>query len=36
MGSFYNHFDSKEDPFQAAVNEVLDDIGALLDKLTEG
>jgi len=36
MGSFYNHFDSKEELFQAAVNEVLDDIGALLDKLTEG
>ena len=35
MGSFYNHFDSKEQLFQAAVNEVLDDIGALLDKLTE-
>jgi AcrR family transcriptional regulator len=36
MGSFYNHFDSKEELFQAAVNEVLDDVGALLDKLTEG
>ena len=36
MGSFYNHFDSKEELFQAAVNEVLDDIGAILDKLTEG
>jgi len=35
MGSFYNHFDSKEQLFQAAVNEVLDDIGDLLDKLTE-
>jgi AcrR family transcriptional regulator len=34
MGSFYNHFDSKEQLFQAAVNEVLDDIGAILDKLT--
>jgi len=34
MGSFYNHFDSKEDLFQAAVNEVLDDLGAILDKLT--
>lgn len=34
MGSFYNHFDSKEQLFQAAVNEVLDDIGGLLDKLT--
>ena len=35
MGSFYNHFDSKEQLFQAAVNEVLDDVGAILDKLTE-
>jgi AcrR family transcriptional regulator len=34
MGSFYNHFDSKEQLFQAAVNEVLDAYGALLDKLT--
>jgi AcrR family transcriptional regulator len=34
MGSFYNHFESKEQLFRAAVNEVLDDIGALLDKLT--
>jgi AcrR family transcriptional regulator len=34
MGSFYNHFDSKEDLFQAAVNEVLDELGAILDKLT--
>jgi AcrR family transcriptional regulator len=34
MGSFYNHFDSKEELFQAAVNEVLDDLGAILVKLT--
>jgi len=34
MGSFYNHFDSKEQLFQAAVNEVLDAYGALLDKLS--
>ena len=34
MGSFYNHFDSKEELFQAAVNEVLDELGAILDKLT--
>src|SRR6476619_6213773 len=26
MGSFYNHFDSKEELFQAAVNEVLDEL----------
>lgn len=34
MGSFYNHFDSKEQLFEAAVNEILDELGALLDKLT--
>ena len=34
MGSFYNHFDSKEELFQAAVNEALDELGAILDKLT--
>ena len=34
MGSFYNHFDSKEELFEAAVNEVLDDLGAILDKLS--
>ena len=34
MGSFYNHFDSKEELFQAAVNEVFDELGAILDKLT--
>ena len=35
MGSFYNHFDSKEELFAAAVNEVLDAHGALLDQVTE-
>ena len=35
MGSFYNHFESKEELFAAAVNEVLDLHGARLDKLTE-
>jgi AcrR family transcriptional regulator len=34
VGSFYNHFDSKEQLFQVAVNEVLDAHGALLDALT--
>ncbi|MFI6317155.1 TetR/AcrR family transcriptional regulator [Nonomuraea sp. NPDC050556] len=34
MGSFYNHFDSKEDLFHAAVEEALDRHGALLDELT--
>ncbi|EHB59299.1 regulatory protein TetR [Mycolicibacterium rhodesiae JS60] len=33
MGSFYNHFDSKEQLFEAAVNDILDQLGALLDKL---
>lgn len=35
VGSFYNHFDTKEQLFQEAVNEVLDAQGALLDALTE-
>jgi AcrR family transcriptional regulator len=34
MGSFYNHFESKEQLFEAAVAEVLDSHGALLDQLT--
>ncbi|BBZ26093.1 putative TetR-family transcriptional regulator [Mycolicibacterium madagascariense] len=34
MGSFYNHFDSKEELFDAALTEVLDVHGALLDDLT--
>jgi AcrR family transcriptional regulator len=34
MGSFYNHFDSKEQLFEAAVEDVLDTHGALLDTLT--
>lgn len=33
MGSFYNHFDSKEQLFQAALNEVFDLFGVLLDRL---
>jgi AcrR family transcriptional regulator len=35
MGSFYNHFDSKEQLFGAAVNEVLDAHGARLDRLPD-
>ena len=35
MGSFYNHFDSKDELFAAAVNEVLDAHGGLLDQITE-
>jgi AcrR family transcriptional regulator len=34
MGSFYNHFDSKEQLFEAAVADVLDVHGAMLDRLT--
>src|SRR5882762_8846822 len=34
MGSFYNHFDSKEGLFEAAVADVLDNHGALLEQLT--
>jgi AcrR family transcriptional regulator len=33
MGSFYNHFDSKEELFQAALQEIFDAHGALLDGL---
>lgn len=34
MGSFYNHFDGKEQLFQAAVDEALDAHGAVLDAHT--
>jgi len=34
MGSFYNHFESKEQLFHAAVEEALDAHGALLDRLS--
>jgi AcrR family transcriptional regulator len=34
MGSFYNHFDSKDELFQAAVEDALDTFGAALDRLT--
>ncbi len=34
MGSFYNHFASKEELFEAALTEVLDMHGAMLDELT--
>lgn len=35
MGSFYNHFESKEQLFEAAVSDVLDAYGSMLDRLTE-
>ena len=34
MGSFYNHFDSKDELFRAAVDDALDVFGALLDELS--
>lgn len=36
MGSFYNHFETKEQLFQVAVEDALDTLGALLDDLTVG
>lgn len=36
MGSFYNHFESREDLFRAAIEEALDLHGSTLDVLTEG
>src|ERR1700751_391519 len=34
MGSFYNHFESKDQLFEPAVADVLDAHGAMLDRLT--
>ncbi|MEV4087105.1 TetR/AcrR family transcriptional regulator [Nonomuraea fuscirosea] len=34
FGSFYNHFTSKSELFEAAVADVLEETGALLDELT--
>lgn len=34
MGSFYNHFDSKDELFAAAVESALDSLGDYLDSLT--
>jgi AcrR family transcriptional regulator len=36
FGSFYNHFKSKQDLFDAAVEEVLEEHGAMLDAATAG
>ena len=36
MGSFYNHFESKDQLFRVAVEDALDAHGALLEQLTEG
>ena len=34
MGSFYNHFETKEQLFEAAIEDVMDAYGQLLDDLT--
>ena len=36
IGSFYNHFETKEELFEAAVEAVMDGFGQLLDVLTAG
>jgi AcrR family transcriptional regulator len=36
FGSFYNHFPSKQELFDAAVAEVLEEQGAMLDEITSG
>ncbi|MBM7517091.1 TetR/AcrR family transcriptional regulator [Nocardioides nitrophenolicus] len=36
MGSFYNHFDSREQLFEAAVDDALEQQGAFLDQVTAG
>ena len=36
LGSFYNHFQSKEELFEAAVQEVMEALGSLLDRATAG
>jgi AcrR family transcriptional regulator len=36
MGSFYNHFQTKEELFEAAIEDVMDGYGQLLDNLTAG
>ena len=34
MGSFYNHFSTKDELFEAALTDALDDLGAVLDSFT--
>ena len=36
FGSFYNHFQSKQELFDAAVEEVMEEHGAMLDEITAG
>jgi AcrR family transcriptional regulator len=34
LGSFYNHFSTKSEPFEAAVADVLEELGGLFDRLS--
>ena len=34
FGSFYNHFSTKSEPFEAAVADVLEELGELFDRLS--
>lgn len=34
VGSFYNHFSTKSEPFEAAVADVLEELGELFDRLS--
>ncbi len=36
LGSFYNHFESKDELFQAAIDEVMEQHGELMDAVTAG
>jgi len=36
FGSFYNHFSSKEEIFDVAVDEVIEEHGAMLEEITRG
>ncbi|HSV40691.1 MAG TPA: TetR/AcrR family transcriptional regulator [Nocardioidaceae bacterium] len=36
LGSFYNHFETKDELFQAAVDQLLETHGDLMDRVTEG
>lgn len=36
FGSFYNHFKAKQDVFDAALEEVIEEHGAMLDEVTAG
>jgi AcrR family transcriptional regulator len=36
FGTFYNHFQSKQELFDAAVEEVIEEHGAMLEEITAG